>query len=72
MTPVILATGDALPAGKGGAIHVMVRIQGNGHIQKACAETDDLGDESVRACVMDAVRKTKLPAPDQPIKPLCE
>jgi hypothetical protein len=57
--------GDALPAGRGGAIHVMLRIAADGQIDKACAETDDVGDDTVRACVVDAVRKTKLPAPDQ-------
>jgi hypothetical protein len=57
--------GESLPPGKGGSIHVMMRIGADGKITKACAETDDLGDEKVRACVMDAVRKQKLPAPDE-------
>jgi hypothetical protein len=57
--------GDALPAGRGGAIHAMVRINADGSIAKSCAETDDLADETVRACVMNAIGRQKLPAPDQ-------
>jgi hypothetical protein len=57
--------GDALAAGRGGSIHVMLRIAADGHIDKACAETDDVGDDTVRACVVDAIRKAKIPAPDQ-------
>ena len=59
------ACGETLATGRGGAIHAMVRIAPDGHIEKSCAETDDIGEESVRACVMDAIQKLRFPAPDQ-------
>jgi hypothetical protein len=57
--------GDALPAGKGGEIHVQLRIKRDGKISQACAETDVLGEDSIRACVIESIKKLKVPAPDQ-------
>jgi hypothetical protein len=81
------ACGDALGAGGGGAIHVIMRVNARGTVDEACAETDDTGDAATRKCVVEAARKLKLPKPDKagilsfgsaavfagkPVRPLCD
>jgi hypothetical protein len=58
--------GASLPVGAGGAIHVMTRIKPDGTVEDACADTDDIGDPTVRACVVEAIKKVSFPKPSKP------
>lgn len=54
------ARGDAA---RGGRMRVMTRIGPQGRVTEACAVTDELGDPTLRACVLGVVRGLVFPAP---------
>lgn len=60
------ACGAGLPAGEGGAIHVLTRISASGTIDKACVETDDTSSPALQECAMKAVRGLKVEPPATP------
>lgn len=56
------ARGDAA---RGGRMRVMTRIGPQGRVTEACAASDELGDPTLRACVLGVVRGLVFPAPTQ-------
>ncbi|MCA9576016.1 MAG: AgmX/PglI C-terminal domain-containing protein [Polyangiales bacterium] len=56
------ARGDAA---RGGRIRVLTRIGPQGRVTEACAATDELGDPTLRTCVLSVVRGVVFPAPTE-------
>ncbi|MBK7151584.1 MAG: hypothetical protein IPH72_07450 [Sandaracinaceae bacterium] len=54
------ARGDAA---RGGRLRVLARIGPQGRVSEACATADELGDPTLRACVLGVVRGLVFPAP---------
>jgi hypothetical protein len=54
------ARGDAA---RGGRLRVLTRIGAQGRVTEACATTDQLGDPTLRNCVLGVVRGVVFPAP---------
>jgi hypothetical protein len=54
------AQGDAA---RGGRMRVLVRIGPEGRVSEACASSDELGDPTLRACVLGVVRGLVFPSP---------
>lgn len=60
------ACGEGLGVGGGWTVRVQMRVNVEGKVDDACAETDDTGDAALRKCVVEATRKLSLPKPDKP------
>jgi hypothetical protein len=56
------ARGDAA---RGGRLRVLARIGPQGRVSEACATADELGDPTLRACVLGVVRGLVFPAPSE-------
>lgn len=54
------ARGDAA---RGGRLRVLARIGPQGRVSEACATSDELGDPTLRACVLGVVRGLVFPPP---------
>lgn len=54
------ARGDAA---RGGRMRVLTRIGAQGRVTEACAASDELGDPTLRTCVLGVVRGVVFPAP---------
>ncbi len=63
------SAGECLAAGSvesaaGGRIEVSFHVGPDGAVSQACAMADATGSEPVRACVLEALRSVRFPAPD--------